>query len=155
MSELDNFIETAKGKKLVFPVDMVISNLLPKLNHVLPKGSWEGYMLSICKLVITSDISALKKTARLQKILRYIYDKEVLPEQEKVKILSEGFKVLHESNGFYGDKENYTYDYKSLDDLERFNYKSHDPNAAIYRCGKRAREAENNEAVKKALEVIK
>jgi hypothetical protein len=48
-----------------------------KLDHGLPSEVWESYLLAIIKINNDENISSLKKTVRLQKAMRYIYDNEV------------------------------------------------------------------------------
>jgi len=49
-----------------------------KLEYRMPAGDWVNYSISTVR-VLNSDLTAVEKTIRLQKIFRYIYDNEVRP----------------------------------------------------------------------------
>ena len=76
-------------------------------------------------------------------------DEKIEDLEEKVKILSEGFKALHKSNKLYTNTYcSFGYDHGGI-------YERNVDGEIVGRIGTQAREAENNEAVKKALEVMK
>ena len=54
------------------------------LEHRLPDGDWENYLYSLVKTMET-DLPPIKKTVRLQKIMRYIYDNEVSKLENELK----------------------------------------------------------------------
>ena len=55
-----------------------------ELEHRLPQGNWENYAVAISRVLGDRELSAIIKTIRLQKIIRYIYDNETpTPRDER------------------------------------------------------------------------
>ncbi len=164
MSELDHYkivaehlVETGARNEVFHSFEQLSPNKAVFYLRMKEKRDIQQQKVESLEKEIT-ELKKLDRTTLEMVLIAEPYIKENKALENKVKILTEGAKVLVESNGFYGDVESYNLAHAYQGKGYATNIVSMDhyfnSQAKRYFAGKRAREAANSEKVKAMMEVI-